>query len=189
MQDNLASAISTCQKGADDCAFLFDGGVGKHHEYECHDNDDDVEQGGPHGRIAFNIVCGVANSLVGACIGEVVDICIGIRHCLCHIFFGIGAVCNGKVAVGEGKRVGVCGCAASVFKRFKARGGNFGNAIGDGVHGKVGVIEEKRLAVRLGHDAADGVGAAFKIDGIAHMDIVVFCKHAVDGNFFFGCRF
>ena len=96
---------------------------------------------------------------------------------------GVDAVCGGEIAVVKGKGVGVGGRTTGVLERGKAGVGDLGHAIGDGVHRKVRIVEEQRLAIGLGHDAADGVGAALELDLIAHGKVVVGGKDAVDGHF------
>ena len=95
---------------------------------------------------------------------------------------GIGAVCGGEIAIGKGKGVGVGRRAAGILERGKAGIGDLGHTIGDGVHRKVRIVEEQRLAIGLGHDAADGVGAALKLDLIAHGEVVVGGEDTVDGH-------
>mgnify|MGYP000635794520 CR=1 FL=1 len=88
----------------------------------------------------------------------------------------------GEIAIGKGKGVGVGRRAAGVLKRGKAGVGDLGHAVRDGVHRKVRIVEEQRLAIGLGHDAADGVGAALELDFIAHGQVVIGGKDTVDGR-------
>ena len=182
MQHDLATAIAAGEQRTDDGALLLDSGVGEHHKDKRHDHDDDVEQRRPHHGVAVHIVARIADTLVGIGIGQVVHARIGIHQRLDHILLGIDAVRGGEVAVAKGEGVRVGGCAAGVLKRGKAGVGDLGHAIGDGVHRKVGVVEEQRLAIGLGHDAADGVGATLELDLIAHGEIVVGGEDTVDGH-------
>ena len=180
VQHDLATTIAAGEQRADDGAFLLDGGVGKDHKDERHDHDDNVEQRRPHHGVAVYVVARVANTLIGIGIDEVIHACIGIGERLYHILLGVDAVRGGEVAVDKGKGIGVGGCAASVLERGKAGVGDLGHAIGDGVHRKVRVVEEQRLAIGLGHDAADGVGATLELDFIAHGEVVVGGEDTVD---------
>ena len=180
VQHDLASTIAAGKQRADDGALLLDGGVGKDHKDERHDHDDDVEQRHPHHGVAVYVVARVANALVGIGIDQVVDARIGIGQRLDHILLGIDAVCSGEIAIGKGEGVGVVRRAAGILERGKAGVGDLGNTIGDGVHRKVRIVEEQRLAIGLGHDAADGVGAALKLDLIAHGEVVVGGEDTVD---------
>ena len=180
MQHNLASTIAAGEQRANDSALLLDGGVGKDHKDKCHYHDDDVEQRHPHHGVAVHVVTRVANALVGIGVDEVIHARIGVGERLYHILLGIGAVRGGEIAIGKGKGVGVGRRAAGILERGKAGIGDLGHTIGDGVHRKVRIVEEQRLAIGLGHDAADGVGAALKLDLIAHGQVVVGGKNAVD---------
>ena len=180
VQHDLATTIAAGEQRADDGALLLDGGVGKDHKDKCHDHDDDVEQRHPHHGVAVHVVTRVANALVGIGVDEVIHARIGVGQCLDHILLGIGAVRGGEIAIGKGEGVGVGGCAAGIFERGKAGVGDLGHAIGDGVHRKVRVVEEQRLAIGLGHDAADGVGATLELDFIAHGEVVVGGEDTVD---------
>ena len=182
VQYDLATAIAAGEQCADDGALLLDGGVGKDHKDERHDHDDDVEQRHPHHRVAVHVIARVANALVGIGVDEVTHARIGIGQRLDHILLGIDAVRGGEIAVVKGKGVGVGGRAAGVLERGETGVGNLGHAIGDGVHRKVRVVEEQRLAIGLGHDAADDVGAALKLNLIAHGKVVVGGKDTVDGH-------
>ena len=182
MQHDLATAIAAGEQRADDGALLLDSGVGEHHKDKRHDHDDDVEQCRPHHGIAVHVVARIANALVGIGIGQVVHARIGVGQRLDHILLGIDAVRGGEVVVAKGEGVRVGGRAASVLERGKSGVGDLGHAIGDGVDRKVGVVEEQCLAIGLGHDAADGVGAALECNLIAHGKIVVGGKDAVDGH-------
>ena len=122
----------------------------------------------------------IANALVGIGIDQIVHARIGIGQCLDHILLHIDAVRGGEVAVVKGKGIGVGGCAASVLERGKAGIADLGHAVRDGVHRKVRIVEEQCLAIGLGHDAADDVGATLKLDLIAHGEVVVGGKNAVD---------
>ena len=180
MQHNLASTIAAGEQRANDGALLLDGGVSEYHKDKRHDHDDDVEQRHPHHGVAVHVVTRVANALVGIGVDEVIHARIGVGQCLHHILLGIGAVRGGEIAIGKGKGVGVGRRAAGILERGKAGIGDLGHTIGDGVHRKVRIVEEQRLAIGLGHDAADGVGAALKLDLIAHGQVVVGGKNAVD---------
>ena len=180
VQHDLATAIATGEQRADDGALLLDGGVGKDHKDKRHDHDDDVEQRHPHRGVAVHVVARIANALVGIGVDQIVHARIGIGQCLDHIPLRIDAACGGEVAIGKGKGVGVGGRAAGVPERGKAGVGDLGHAIGDGVHRKVRVVEEQRLAIGLGHDAADGVGATLELDFIAHGEVVVGGEDTVD---------
>ena len=182
MQDDLATAITAGEQRADDGALLLDGGVGKDHKDKRHDHDDDVEQRHPHHGVAVHVVARVANTLVGIGVDQIVHARIGIGQRLNHILLRIDAIRSGEVAIGKGKGVGVGGRVADVLERGKASVGDLGHAIGDGVHRKVGVVEEQRLAIGLSHDAADGVGATLELDLIAHGEVVVGGEDAVDGH-------
>ena len=182
VQHDLASTIAAGEQRADDGALLLDGGVGKDHKDERHDHDDDVEQRHPHHGVAVYVVARVANALVGIGVDEVIHACIGIGQRLGHILLGIDAVCSGEIAIGKGKGIGVGGCAAGVLERGKAGVADLGHAIGDGVHRKVRIVEEQRLAIGLGHDAANGVGATLELDFIAHGQVVIGGKDTVDGH-------
>ena len=182
VQHDLATAIAAGEQRADDGALLLDGGVGKDHKDKRHDHDDDVEQRHPHHGVAVHVVARIANALIGIGIDQIVHARIGIGQCLDHILLGVDAVCSGEVAIGKGEGVGVGGCATGILERGKAGIGNLGHAVRDGVHRKVRIVEEQRLAIGLGHDAADGVGAALKLDLIAHGEVVVGGKNAVDGH-------
>ena len=189
VEDNLALAIAAREQRSDDGALLLDGGVGEHDEDEGHDHDDDVEQRRPHHGVAVHVVARVADALVGIRVDEVVHARIGVHEGIDHVLLGIGSVCDGEAAIVEDKRVGVGGRAACVFERGKAGVGDLGHAIGDGVDREVRVVEEERLAVGLGHDAADGVGAPFELDRIAHGEAVVRGEDAVDGDLVVCLRF
>ena len=180
VQHDLASTIAAGEQRADDGALLLDGGVGKDHKDERHDHDDDVEQRHPHHRVAVYVVARVANTLVGIGVDQIVHARIGIGQRLDHILLHIDAIRSGEVAIGKGKGVGVGGRAADVLERGKASVGDLGHAIGDGVHRKVGVVEEQRLAIGLSHDAADGVGTTLELDFIAHGQVVIGGKDTVD---------
>ena len=180
VQHDLASTIAAGEQRADDGALLLDGGVGEHHKDERHDHDNNVEQRHPHHGVAVHVVAGVANALVGIGVDELIYACIGIGQRLHHILLRIDAVRGGEVAIGKGEGVGVGGCAAGILERGKAGIGDLGHAVRDGVHRKVRIVEEQRLAIGLGHDAADGVGAALKLDLIAHGEIVVGGEDTVD---------
>ena len=182
MQHDLASTISAGEQRADDGALLLDGGVGKDHKDERHDHDDDVEQRHPHHGVAVYVVARIANALIGIGVDEVIHARIGVGQCLDHILLGVDAVRGGEVAIGKGEGVGVGGRAAGIFERGKAAIGDLGHAVRDGVHRKVRIVEEQRLAVGLGHDAADGVGATLELDFIAHGQVVVGGEDTVDGH-------
>ena len=182
VQHDLATAIAAGEQRADDGALLFDGGVGKDHKDKRHDHDDDVEQRRPHHGVAVHVIARIANTLVGIGIDKIVDARIGIRQRLDHILLGIGALGGGEVAVVKGKGVRVGRRAAGILERGKTGVADLGNAIGNGVHRKVRIIEEQRLAIGLRHDAADGVGATLELDLIAHGEVVVGGKDAVDGH-------
>ena len=182
MQDDLATAITAGEQRADDGALLLDGGIGKDHKDKRHDHDDDVEQRHPHHGVAVYVVARIANALVGIGVDEVIHACISIGERLYHILLGIGAVCGGEIAIGKGEGVGVGGCATGVLKRGKAGVGDLGHAVRDGVHRKVRIVEEQRLAIGLGHDAANGVGAALELDFIAHGQVVIGGEDTVDGH-------
>ena len=179
VQDDLASTIAAGEQRADDGALLLDGGVGKDHKDERHDHDDDVEQRHPHRGVAVHVVARIANALVGIGIDQVVDARIGIGQRLDHILLGIDAVCSGEIAIGKSEGVGVVRRAAGILERGKAGVGDLGNAVRDGVHRKVRIVEEQRLTIGLGHDAANGVGATLELDFIAH---VIGGKDTVDGH-------
>ena len=180
MQHDLAAAIAAGEQRADDGALLLDGSVGEHHKDKCHDHDDDVEQRHPHHGVAVDVVARIANALIGIGIDQIVHARIGIGQRLDHILLRIDAIRGGEVAIGKGKGVGVGRRAAGVLKRGKAGVGDLGHAVRDGVHRKVRIVEEQRLAIGLGHDAADGVGAALKLDLIAHGEVVVGGEDTVD---------
>ena len=182
VQHDLASTIAAGEQRADDGALLLDGGVGKDHKDERHDHDDDVEQRHPHHGVAVHVVARIANALIGIGIDQIVHARIGIGQRLDHILLGVDAVCGGEIAIGKGEGVGVGRRAAGILERGKAGVGDLGHAIGDGVHRKVRIVEEQRLAIGLGHDAADGVGAALKLDLIAHGEVVIGGKDTVDGH-------
>ena len=182
MQDDLAAAVAAGEQRADNGALLLDGGVGEHHKDKRHDHDDGVEQRHPHRGVAVHVVARIANALVGIGIDQVVHARIGIGQRLDHIMLRIDAIRSGEVAVGKGKGVGVGRRAAGILERGKAGVGDLGHTIGDGVHRKVRVVEEQRLAIGLGHDAADGVGAALELDLIAHDEVVVGGEDTVDGH-------
>ena len=183
VQDDLASTIAAGEQRADDGALLLDGGVGKDHKDERHDHDDDVEQRHPHHGVAVYVVARIANALVGIGIDQIVHARIGVGQRLDHILLRIDAIRGGEVAIGKGKGVGVGGRAAGILERGKAGIGDLGHAISDGVHRKVRIVEEQRLAIGLGHDAADGVGAALKLDLIAHGQVVIGGEDTVDRHF------
>ena len=180
MQHDLASTIAASEQRADDGALFLDGGIGKHHKDKRHDHDDDVEQRHPHHGVAVHVVARIANALVGIGIDQIVHARVGIGQRLDHILLGIDAVRGGEVTIGKGKGVGVGGRAAGVLKRGKAGVGDLGHAVRDGVHREVRIVKEQRLAIGLGHDAADGVGAALKLDLIAHGEVVVGGEDTVD---------
>ena len=182
VQHDLASAIAAGEQRADDGALLLDGGVGKDHKDKRHDHDDDVEQRRPHHGVAVYVVARVANALVGIGVDEVIHARIGIGQRLDHILLRIDAIRGGEVAIGKGEGVRVGRRAAGILERGKAGVGDLGHAIGDGVHRKVRIVEEQRLAIGLGYDAADGVGATLELDPIAHSKVVVGGKNAIDGH-------
>ena len=182
VQHDLAAAVAAGEQRADDGALLLDGGVGKDHKDERHDHDDDVEQRHPHHGVAVYVVARIANALVGIGIDQIVHARIGVGQRLDHILLRIDAIRGGEVAIGKGKGVGVGGRAAGILERGKAGIGDLGHAVRDGVHRKVRVVEEQRLAIGLGHDAADGVGAALKLDLIVHGEVVVGGEDTVDGH-------
>ena len=182
VQHNLASTIAAGEQRADDGALLLDGGVGEHHKDKRHDHDDDIEQRHPHHGVAVHVVTRIANALIGIGIDEVIHACIGIGERLYHILLRIDAIRGGEVAIGKGEGVGVGRRAAGILERGKAGVGHFGHAVRDGVHRKVRIVEEQRLTIGLGHDAADGVGAALELDLVAHGEVVVGSKDAVDGH-------
>ena len=181
VQHDLASTITAGEQRADDGALLLDGGVGKDHKDERHDHDDDVEQRHPHHGVAVHVVARIANALIGIGVDQIVHARIGVGQRLDHILLGVDAVRGGEVAIGKGEGVGVGGCAAGIFERGKAAIGDLGHAVRDGVHRKVRIVEEQRLAIGLGHDAADDVGAALKLNLIAHGEVVVGGEDTVDG--------
>ena len=180
MEYNLATTIAAGEQRADDGALLLDGRVGKDHKDERHNHDNNVEQRHPHHGVAVHVVARIANALIGIGVDEVIHARMGIGQCLDHILLRIDAIRSGEVAIGKGKGVGVGRRAAGILERGKAGVGDLGHAIGDGVHRKVRIVEEQRLAVGLGHDAADGVGAPLELDLIAHGEVVVGGKNAVD---------
>ena len=180
MQHDFATAIAAGEQRADDGALLLDGGVGEHHKDKRHDHDDDVEQRHPHHGVAVHVVARIANALVGIGIDQIVHARIGIDQRLDHILLRIDAVRGGEPAVGKSEGVGVGRRATGILERGKAGVGDLGNAIRDGVHRKVRIVEEQRLAIGLRHDAADGVGAALKLDLIAHGEVVVGGEDTVD---------
>ena len=180
VQHDLASTIAAGEQRADDGALLLDGGVSEHHKDKRHDHDDDIEQRHPHHGVAVHVVACIANALVGIGIDQVVHARIGVGQRLDHILLGIDAVRGGEIAVVKGKGVGVGGRTAGVLERGKAGVGDLGHAVRDGVHRKVRIVEEQRLAIGLGHDAADGVGAALELDLIAHGKVVVGGEDTVD---------
>ena len=182
VQHDLASTIAAGEQRADDGALLLDGGVGKDHKDERHDHDDDVEQRHPHHGVAVHVVARIANALIGIGIDQIVHARIGVGQRLDHILFRIDAIRGGEVAIGKGEGVGVGGCAAGILERGKAGIGDLGHAVRDGVHRKVRIVEEQCLAIGLGHDAADGVGAPLELDLIAHGEVVVGGKNAIDGH-------
>ena len=182
MQHDLASTIAAGEQRADDGALFLDGGIGKDHEDKRHDHDDDVEQRRPHHRVTVHVIARIANALVGIGIDKIVNACIGICQRLDHILFGIGTVRGGEVTVVKGKGVRIGGRAAGILERGKTGIGNLGNAIRNGVHRKVRIVEEQCLAIRLRHDAADGIGATLELDPIAHGEVIVGGKNAVDGH-------
>ena len=182
VQHNLASTIAAGEQRADDGALLLDGGVGEHHKDKCHDHNDDVEQRHPHHGVAVYVVARIANALIGIGIDQIVHARIGIGQRLDHILLRIDAIRGGEVVIGKGKGVSVGRCAVGILERGKAGVGDLGHTIGDGVHRKVRIVEEQRLAIGLGHDAADGVGASLELDPIAHGEAVVGGKDAVDGH-------
>lgn len=173
VQHDLAAAIAAGEQRANDGALLLDGGVGKDHKDERHDHDDNVEQRHPHHGVAVYVVARVANTLVGIGVDQIVHARIGIGQRLDHILLRIDAIRGGEVAIGKSKGVGVGRCTTGILERGKAGVGDLGHTIGDGVHRKVRIVEEQRLAIGLGHDAADGVGAALKLNLIAHDKVVV----------------
>ena len=182
VQHDLATAIAAGEQRADNGALLLDGGVGEHHKDERHDHDDDVEQRRPHHGVAVHVVARIANALVGIGIDQIVHARIGIGQRLDHILLRIDAIRGGEVAIGKGEGVGVGRRAAGILERGKAGVGDLGHAVRDGVHRKVRIVEEQRLAIGLGHDATDGVGASLKLDLIAHGEVIVGGKNAVDGH-------
>ena len=182
VQHDLASTIAAGEQRADDGALLLDGGIGKDHKDKRHDYDDDVEQRHPHHGVAVYVVARVANALVGIGVDQIVHARVGVGQRLDHILFGIGTVCSGEVAIGKGEGVGVGRRAAGILERGKAAIGDLGYAVRDGVHRKVRIVEEQRLAIGLGHDAANGVGSALELDFIAHGQVVIGGKDTVDGH-------
>ena len=182
VQHNLAAAIAAGEQRADNGALLLDGGVGEHHKDKRHDHDDDVEQRHPHHGVAVHVVARIANALVGIGIDQIVHARIGIGQRLDHILLRIDAIRGGEVAIGKGKGVGVGRRAAGVLKRGKTGVGDLGDTIRDGVHRKVRIVEEQRLAIGLRHDAADGVGAPLELDLIADGEVVIGGKDAVDSH-------
>ena len=182
VQHDLASTITTGEQRADDGALLLDGGVGKNHKDKRHDHDDDVEQRHPHHGVAVHVVARIANALIGIGVDQIVHACIGVGERFYHILLSVGAVCGGEIAIGKGKGVRIGGRAAGILERGKAGVGDLGHTIGDGIHRKVRIVEEQRLAIGLGHDAADGVGSALELDLIAHGEVVVGGKDTVDGH-------
>ena len=182
VQHDLATAIAAGEQRADDGTLLLDGGVGKHHKDKRHDHDDDVEQRHPHHGVAVHVVARIANALIRIGIDQIVHARIGVGQRLDHILLRIDAIRSGEIAVGKGKGVGVGGRAAGILERGKTGVGDLGDTIRDGVHRKVRIVEEQRLAIGLRHDAADGVDAALKLDLIADGEIVVGGKDAVDGH-------
>ena len=182
MQHDFATAIAAGEQRADNGALLLDGGVGKDHKDKRHDHDDNVEQRHPHHGVAVYVVARVANTLVGIGVDQIVHARIGIGQRLDHILLRIDAIRGGEVAIGKGKGVGVGRCTTDILERGKAGVGDLGHAVRDGVHRKVRIVEEQRLAIGLGHDAADGVGAALKLNLIAHGEVVVGGKNAVDSH-------
>ena len=182
VQHDLAAAIAAGEQRANDGALLLDGGVGKDHKDERHDHDDNVEQRHPHHGIAVHVVARIANALIGIGIDQIVHARIGVGQCLDHILLRIDAIRGGEVAVVKGKGVRVGRRAAGILERGKTGVGDLGDTIRDGVHRKVRIVEEQRLAIGLGHDAADGVGAPLELDLIADGEVVVGGKDAVDGH-------
>ena len=180
MQHDLAAAIAAGEQRADDGALLLDGGVGEHHKDKRHDHDDDVEQRHPHHGVAVHVVARIANALIGIGIDQIVHARIGIGQRLDHILLRIDAIRGGEIAVGKGEGVGVGRRATGILERGKAGIGDLCHAVRDGVHRKVRIVEEQRLAIGLGHDAADGVGAALKLDLIADGEVVVGGEDTVD---------
>ena len=120
VQHDLALAITAGEERPDDGALLLDGGVGEDHEDEGHDHDDDVEERRPHHGVAVYVVARIADALVGIRVDEVIHACVCVREGVDHVLLGIGAVCDGEVAIVEGEGVRVGWRAAGVF------GGVFG---------------------------------------------------------------
>ena len=180
VQHDLAAAIAAGEQRANDGALLLDGGVGKDHKDERHDHDDNVEQRHPHHGVAVYVVARVANTLVGIGVDQIVHARIGIGQRLDHILLRIDAIRGGEVAIGKSKGVGVGRCTTGILERGKAGVGDLGHAVRDGVHREVRIVEEQRLTIGLGHDAANGVGAALKLDLIAHGEVVVGGEDTVD---------
>ena len=182
VQHDLAAAIAAGEQRADDGALLLDGGVGEHHKDKRHDHDDDVEQRHPHHGVAVHVVARIANALIGIGIDQIVHARIGIGQRLDHILLRIDAIRGGEIAVVKGKGVRIGGCAAGILERNKTGVGDLGYAIRDGVHRKVRIVEEQRLAIGLRHDPADGIGAPLELDLIADGEVVIGGKDAVDGH-------
>ena len=182
VQHDLATTIAAGEQRADDGALFLDGGVSEHHKDKCHDHDDDVEQRHPHHGVAVHVVARIANALIGIGIDQIVHARIGIGQRLDHILLRIDAIRGGEVAIGKGEGVGVGRRAAGIFERGKAGVGDLGDTIGNGVHRKVRIVEEQRLAIGLRHDAADGVGAPLELDLIADGEVVIGGKDAVYGH-------
>ena len=182
VRHQLPATIPAGQQRADDRAFLFDGARRQHHEHERHDGDDHVQKHAPHGGVARNVVGGVTDSLVGAPVGQVVHGRPGGGKRAHHVFFGVGALGHGKVAVDETHRVRVCRLVPGGLKRRETAFGNLGHAERQRVHREIGVVLEQGLVVRGRHDAAHGEALAEQLHLLADGYAVVRGEHAVDGH-------
>ncbi len=182
----LAAPVAARQQRADDGALLLDGRRGEDHEHERHDHDDDLQQHDPHGRVAGDVLGRVADALVGVGVEKVVHARVGVGECAHHVPLDVGAFGHAESAVVEDVGIGVGGRGAGLLERSETGVGDLGHAEAQGVHGKGGVVLEKRLAVGLGHDAHDAVCPAGELDRVAHGQVVVRGEDAVDGHLVVG---
>ena len=188
VQDQLPPAVAAGHERSYDGALLLDGGVGQHHEDEGHDDDDDVQERGPHGRVAGDVVGGVANALVGVGVYELVDARVGVGEGADHVLLGVGALGHGEASVRKAEGVRVGRGAPGGLQGGKALGRDLGHAVGERVDREVGVAGKEGLAVGQGEDARHGVGAPAEKDLVTQGETVVGCKDAVDGHLVVGGR-
>ena len=114
MEKDLPLTISRCKKRADYGAFFIDGGGCEHHKHERQNSDKQVHERHPHNAVAFDIVFGVSNSVVGIAIKKFRERHAVVFKDVKHVLFEIGTLRVGKTAIVNDKGIRIS--AAQIFK-------------------------------------------------------------------------